>query len=39
MAQKYENLDRLGSFDEGFQQVPLVQNFWKLHNIVTKMQK
>ena len=26
--------DKVGSFDEGFQQVPLVQNFSNLHTIV-----
>ena len=33
MAAKYTNIY---SLDADFQQVPLVQNFWKFHNIVTE---
>ena len=33
MAAKYSKMDRVGSMDAGFQQVPLVQNFWKFHSI------
>ena len=30
----YAKLDRICSLDAGFQQVPLVQKFWKFHNMV-----
>ena len=34
MAANYAKIDRVGSLDAGFQQVPLVQNSWNFHNIV-----
>ena len=32
MAATYTKIDRVGSFDAGFQQVPLVQNIQKFHS-------
>ena len=34
MAAKYAKIDRVGSLDAGFQQVPPVQNFRNFYNIV-----
>ena len=33
-----QKVDRVGSLDAGFQQVPLVQNFWNFHNILMEHQ-
>ena len=38
MAKIYVQFDRLGCLDAGFQQVPLVQNFWNIDNIVMEHQ-
>ena len=34
MTAKYTKIDMVGSLDIGFQQVPLVQNFWNIHSNV-----
>ena len=34
MVSNYANIDRVGSLDAGFQQVPLVQKFWNFHYMV-----
>ena len=39
VAAKYAIIDRVGSLDAGFQQIPLVQNFWNFHDIVMEHQK
>ena len=38
MAAKCAKIDRVDSLDTGFQQVPLIQNFWNFHNIVMEHQ-
>ena len=38
IAAKYAQINRIGSLDAGFQQVPLVQNFLNFLRIVTEHQ-
>ena len=38
MAANYAEIDRVGKFEAGFQQVSLVQNFWNFHSIVMEQQ-
>ena len=38
MSAKYAKIDRVGSLNEDFQQVPLVQTFWNFPNIVMEHQ-
>ena len=33
-----QKIERVGILDAGFQQVPLVQNFWNFYNIVMEHQ-
>ena len=34
MTANYAEIGRVGKPEAGFQQVPLVKNFWNIHNIV-----
>ena len=38
MAAKYAKIDRVGSLDADFQQIPLLQTFWNFQNTVMEHQ-
>ena len=38
MAANYAKINKVGRSDADFQQAPLVQNFWNLHDIVMEHQ-